>query len=108
MSLKWPDKDKDEQLGYSVDWSRFLGDDTITSVTWSVDDASDTKTAVPSTDMPELVNGLNFIEQTQTDTVATITLADGTNNKRYKVYCKINTTEGLIYERSIFLRVKEK
>ena len=29
MSYKWPDKDKDEILDYSVDWSRFLGDDSI-------------------------------------------------------------------------------
>ena len=29
MSYKWPDKDKDEVVDYSVDWSRFIGDDTV-------------------------------------------------------------------------------
>jgi hypothetical protein len=38
MSYKWPDKDPDEMLDYSVDWSRFLGDDTISSVTWYIYD----------------------------------------------------------------------
>ena len=44
MSYKWPDKDKDEILDYSIDWSRFLGDDTISGVSWFVDDNQGTKT----------------------------------------------------------------
>ena len=36
MSFPWPNKDPDEQLDYSVDWSRFLGSATISTVTWSV------------------------------------------------------------------------
>ena len=36
MSFRWPNKDPDEQLDYSVDWSRFLGSATISTVTWSV------------------------------------------------------------------------
>ena len=43
MSYKWPDKDKDEVLDYSIDWSRFLGDDTISGVTWFIDDSDGTK-----------------------------------------------------------------
>jgi len=33
MAYKWPDKDPDEVVDYSVDWSRFLGDDTISAAT---------------------------------------------------------------------------
>jgi len=40
--------------------------------------------------------------------VATIRLSLGTNNKRYRITCKITTIGGLQYERSVFLRVKEK
>ena len=29
MALKWPDKDPDEQLDYSIDWSNALGDRTL-------------------------------------------------------------------------------
>ena len=39
MALKWPDKDPDEQLDYSIDWSNALGTNTISSVTWKVRDA---------------------------------------------------------------------
>tara|TARA_R110002124_G_scaffold144945_1_gene310099 strand:- start:16 stop:567 length:552 start_codon:yes stop_codon:yes gene_type:complete len=36
MSFRWPVKDPDEQLDYSVDWSRFLVGATISSVVWHV------------------------------------------------------------------------
>ena len=41
MSLKWPNKDPDETLDYSIDWSRFLDDATISSFTWFVYDEND-------------------------------------------------------------------
>ena len=34
MALRWPDKDPDEQLDYTVDWSRYLDTLTIASVAW--------------------------------------------------------------------------
>jgi len=47
MSFRWPNKDPDEQLDYSVDWSRFLGTATISTVTWSVKStAYNTKTTL--------------------------------------------------------------
>ncbi len=105
MSYKWPDKDKDELLDYNIDWSRFLGADTISAVTWFIDDADGTKTEVSATDV---VDGLQFVQGTYTNTIATIRLGIGTNNKRYKITCKITTVGALQYERSVFLRVKEK
>ena len=36
MSFRWPSKDPDETLEYSVDWSRFLDTATINSVIWFV------------------------------------------------------------------------
>ena len=36
MSFTWPNKDPDEQLDYSVDWSRFLDTATISNVEWFV------------------------------------------------------------------------
>ena len=105
MSYRWPDKDKDELLDYSIDWSRFLGSDVVSGVTWYIDDAAGTKTEVNNTDV---VDGLQFVQGTNTTTVATIRLSLGTNNKRYKITCKVTTLGGLQYERSVFLRVKEK
>ena len=105
MSYKWPDKDPDETIDYSVDWSRFIPDDTISAVTWFVNDASDVKEQVSNT---EIVNGLQFVQPSLSGKVATARFAAGTNNIKYKITCRILTGNGLTFERSIFLRVKEK
>lgn len=106
MSLKWPNKDPDELVDYSIDWSRFITPATINAATWYIDDADGVKTElVPS---GQIVHGLQLISATITDTVATARVGLGTNNIRYKLYCNITTSEGLQFERTIFLRVKEK
>jgi hypothetical protein len=48
MSYRWPIKDKDETLDYSVDWSRFLDTATISSVEWHVQTDSIGKTLLAS------------------------------------------------------------
>jgi len=105
MALNWPNKDPDELLDYSVDWSRFLGSDTISAVTWYVYDEDDVKTQLSD---GTVVNGLQFIQGTVSGQVATARFGLGTNNVRYTVVCRVTTGGGLRYERSIFLRVKEK
>lgn len=105
MSYKWPDKDKDEVVDYSVDWSRFLGTDGISAVTWSIVDENGNKEVVSNT---EIVNGLQFLQGTISGQVATARFGLGTNNVRYTVTCKITTSAGLAFERSIFLRIREK
>jgi hypothetical protein len=105
MAYKWPDKDKDEIVDYSVDWSRFLKDDTITRRDWYIEDADGVKQQVVDT---QRVNGLQFVSGTISDQVTTARFSLGLNNVRYTVTCGINTGAGLQYERSIFLRVKEK
>jgi hypothetical protein len=102
---KWPDKDKDEIVDYSIDWSRFLGTDNISGVTWFIEDADEVKTQVSDA---SVVNGLQFVTGTNTLTVATARFSLGTNNVRYKVTCRISTVSGLQYERSVYLRIKEK
>jgi hypothetical protein len=102
---KWPDKDKDEIIDYSIDWSRFLNDDVISGVTWFVLDADNVKTEITDA---VIVNGLQMVSATYTNTVATLRLSLGTNNVRYTVVCRVTTVEGLQYERSVFLRIKEK
>lgn len=106
MSYRWPNKDKDEQLDYSVDWSRWLGDGvTISLVNWFVDDSAGVKTAFTG---GGVVNGLQNVAVTQTNTIATINLALGTNNVEYKLYCRITDSSGSIAERTIKLRIKEQ
>jgi hypothetical protein len=105
MSFRWPNKDKDEVLDYSVDWSRWLGTSTISSVTWYVNDADGVKTQIAPA---AVVNGLQNVSQTHTNTVATIILGLGTNNAEYKLYCRITDSSGSIAERTVKLRIKEQ
>lgn len=105
MSYKWPNKDPDETLDYSVDWSRWLGTGvTISSVAWFVDNASGVKTSFGA---GVSVNGLQNVSQTNTTTVATINLGLGTLNKEYKIYCRITDSSGSVAERVIKLNIKE-
>jgi len=106
MSYKWPFKDPDEQLDYSVDWSRFLGTDTINSVQWYIEDSNGTKTAAGA---GNTVNGLTIAGQTNTTTVASVILSNGTANTTYKIHCAITFgTDNLVSERKILLPVKER
>jgi hypothetical protein len=106
MSLKWPNKDPDEILDYSIDWSRFLGTDTIDSVTWFVNDADGVKTQLSAAG--PLINGIQLISTTNTSTVTTAYLGSGTENVQYLFHCRITTTAGLTVERSVRLRVRNK
>jgi len=105
MSYKWPEKDPDETADFSVDWSRFLGSDSIVSATFFVDDENGIKTQVSTA---QIVNGLQFIAPTVSGNVATARFGLGTNNTRYNITCRINTTQGLTYERSVTLPIRER
>ena len=105
MAYKWPNKDKDEIVDYSIDWSRFLGNDTLAAAVWFIEDADGTKVEVANS---ELVNGLQFVIGTLSGKVATIRLSLGTNNTKYHITCRISTGNGLQYERTVALTVKEK
>ncbi len=106
MSLKWPNKDPDETLDYSIDWSRFLGSATIASFTWFVDAADGTKTQL--TNAGSLVNGIQLVSSSNTNTVVTAHIGSGTNNILYKFTCRITDSNGLVVERSVRLRVRNK
>lgn len=106
MSLRWPSKDPDESLDFSVDWSRFLDTGNINSVAWFIQDTDGTYTAaVP----PSTVDGLTITNQSNTDSVATAVFSAGTLNKRYNVKCQINFgAESYVASRTIILPIKEK
>lgn len=105
MAYKWPNKDKDEIIDYSIDWSRFLGTDTLAAAVWFIEDAAGTKVQVNNSDV---VNGLQYVIGTLTGKVATIRVSLGTNNVKYNITCRITTGNGLQYERTVALTVKEK
>ena len=105
MSYKWPEKDPDETADFSVDWSRFLGSDSIVSAVFFVDDENGTKTQVSTA---QIVNNLQFIQSTVSGNVATARFGQGTNNVRYNITCRINTTQGLTYERTVILPIRNR
>jgi hypothetical protein len=115
MSFRWPNKDPDETLDYSVDWSRFLGSATIASAVWSVKTTSyTTKTTLAAGHDLNTASGgastdtIQNTAQSNTSTVATINIAGGTNNEEYTFFCTMTDSTGSIAERSIKLRVRER
>ena len=101
MAYKWPDLDPNEIQGYSVDWSRFLNTgDNISTVGWYVNDV-----LTPSYTVTE---NLNLVQPTNTNTVATVRITGGNVGQKYKITCRITTADGLRYERSIFLTIREQ
>lgn len=105
MSFRWPNKDQNEVLDYSVDWSRWLNGAAIASVAWYVDDSTGTKTAITA---GNTVNGIQNVSQSVSGSVATINLGLGTNNTEYKFYCSMSDATGSTAERVIRLRIKEQ
>ena len=115
MAYQWPFKDPDETVDYSVDWSRFLGTATISTVTWSVKTpAYTTETVLASgQDLTTATAGattdsIQNVSQTNTTTVATINIGGGTNNEEYTFFCQMTDSTGSTAERVIKLRVKER
>jgi hypothetical protein len=104
VSFKWPNKDPDEILDYSVDWTRFLNGATITGVAWFVDDENGVKTAIANA---QIVNGIQRVNITTANGITTIHLALGIVNTEYKFYCQITDSTGSVAERVIKLRVKD-
>lgn len=106
MSLRWPVKDPDETLDFSIDWSRFLEGRTISDVVWYIYAADGTKT-VASVGVP--VNSLTNLGTSSTSTVTTINLSGGIRNLEYKLSCQITFgPENLISERTVRLPVRDR
>lgn len=75
-------KDPDDLLDYVIDWSSWLGTDTITSVDWDVD------------------TGIMNPTSSHTATTATIWLAGGSVTETYNITCRITTAAGRVVDRS--------
>jgi hypothetical protein len=115
MSLRWPVKDPDEKLDYSVDWSRFLGDATIAGVEWYVKTpVYNVKTLLgPNQDLTTAsssatTDSIASEAQTKNNTVATIEIAGGVLNREYTFICRMTDSTNSVAERSIKLAIREK
>ena len=83
-------KDPDETLDYTVDWTEFLGADTIHSVTWTVP------------------VGIVNVTTNFTDTTATIWISGGTLGSRYMINCMITSHANRIGDRSFVIKIQQK
>lgn len=68
-------QDKDEAVARTINWAPDLDGATISGVTW-------------------LTSGLTNQSNTNTDTVASIRLAGGTPGEKYRVTCRVTTSNG--------------
>ena len=114
MSFRWPVKDPDEQLDYSMDWSRFLGTATISSVTWFVKTSEIGKTQInagatlTTASSNAVTDSIQNIAQTNTNTVATINLGGGVLNREYSFICQITDSTGSTAERTVKVSIRQK
>ncbi|MCJ7440416.1 MAG: hypothetical protein MUO25_02375 [Thermoanaerobaculaceae bacterium] len=83
-------KDPNAVLDYSIDWSHYLGTDTIATATWTVQ------------------AGLTKVTESKTTTTATVWLSGGTAGTDYPVICRITTVGGRTDDRTITIRVRER
>ena len=84
------EKDPEAVLDYQVDWSDWLGTDTIAASTWTV----------PS--------GITKDSDTNTTTTATFWLSGGTAGENYKLVNHIVTVGGREDDRTITVQVRNK
>lgn len=76
-------------LDYTVDWTKWLGTDTISSVAFTVD------------------AGLTKGAEAHTDVLAIVWLSGGTTGVTYKVVCVVQTAGGRTEERTFYVAVKD-
>lgn len=92
MILKWSDKDPDEVLDFSLDWSKRLNGDTITTSTW----------IVPS----GITKDSDSIGSPADTTI--IWLSGGADNTTYELTNRIETAGGRTMDQTVRLRVRER
>ena len=80
-------KDPDETRDYSVDWSTYLGTDTISTSTWTVP------------------TGLTGGTESNTATTATVWLSGGVGGQEYEVLNEITTVAGRTYQKTLVIPV---
>lgn len=105
MSYRWPNKDPQDTLDYTIDWSRFLNTGvTITGASWFVEGADKVKQTITG---GQTKAGISVSALINTTTTTGLVLMQGSANVDYKFYCQVTLSNGNIVERSVRLSVKE-
>jgi len=83
-------KDPNAVMDFTIDWSNWLGSDTISASSW-----------------PEIDSGITKDSDAKTDTQTVIWLSGGTAGEQYYMTNRIVTVGGRTQDRTIAVRVKE-
>lgn len=86
--MRWL-KDPDATLQYTLDWSDYLGSDTLASASWSAP-------------------GLTVNSSSATTTTTSVWLSGGTVGKVYPVRCRIQTAAGAVDDRTFEIEVTHR
>ena len=125
MALIWPNKDPDERLDFTVDWTRYLDNFgsplTIASVQWKIISGTTESSALSSGNtfdesgaVVATALGITVENIVNTTTTATLVLSGGLANKEYRFVCEITTSSSaqtnaaIVTKRVIHLNVKER
>lgn len=93
MTVKWPAKDPDEVLDYSIDWTERLdAADTISTVVWG--------SSSPA--------GITRTSQQLSGAVTSAFFSGGTAGETYSIVCTIMTAGGRTMQETAKLPVKER
>lgn len=91
VPLRWPTKDPDETLDYSINWTpRLSAGDPIASVVWVLPDA------------------LNQEDAGFLGAITTLWISGGVAGAQYKITCRVTTDAGRIMDQGVLIKIMEK
>ena len=113
MSLVWPNKDPDELLDYSIDWSDIVSGFSISTVVWSVRsnvNPAET-TLIAGHDLTTatggaIVDSIQNIQQALSGNIAIIYIGGGIDKRDYTFVCTITTSIATTIQRAVILRCR--
>jgi hypothetical protein len=98
-----------------MDWSRFLGTATISTISWSIkSNLYNTETVIAAgQDLTTASGGattdsIQNVSQTNTTTVATINIGSGVANREYEFFCTMVDSTGSTAKRSVKIKVRNR
>jgi len=83
-------KDPDAVMDYQIDWTDWLGADTIVTATWTI----------PA--------GVTSTGDSNTEYTTTVFISGGTIGAVYPILCRVDTTGGRTTDRTIRLLIADK
>lgn len=89
-------KDPGSTLDYVIDWTNWLGSDTVSSVTYTLDSGISTSTAIGGS------------ATSTTDTTTTVNITGGTAGNIYNVKAEMTTTSGRTVVRNFRIKIENR